>query len=348
MWSTPPVSRSVRIFLRDDPANPQRMSAEDRREEVASILPRGILGGRCELVGYDADESSTAPLDRRADGVVQAFEERYRPQGTSMSNHRSDVSAKLERIVDELLLRDHPSSLYDLAHSAATRANQEQISYDMEILVEIVWGLARAGVIALAGEPPSAIFGPKVPSIVITPRGRELLQHKGAAPHHKSRYMDAVKSRVSAPDDVVLSYLDEAVEAWRAGLYRASAVMLGCACEKLILLLAEAIAHSKWQPHAGQLQEKLSGRVFISDLFDAILAVLSAQKSQKALPSSVADALERRLSAIFDHARVLRNQAGHPTGTEITAEEAEAGLLLFPGFYAFVDEICIHCKANNL
>lgn len=267
-----------------------------------------------------------------------------------MSNHQPDVSLELERIVDEILLREIPSTLYDLAQSAARIAKTDQLSYDMELLVEIVWGLARSGVIALAVERPASVgVGPKIPLLVITQRGRELLRHKGDSPHHKSRYMAAVKSRVSAPDDVVLSYLDESVEAWRACLYRASAVMLGCACEKLILILAEAIAGSDWQPFAGKLQKKLSGRrVYISDLFNVILAALHAENKKKALPSSIADAFERRLSAIFDHTRILRNRSGHPTGAEVTIEEADAGLLLFPGFYALVDEICINCKAKNL
>ncbi len=267
-----------------------------------------------------------------------------------MSNHQPDGSSELERIVDEILLRrEPPSTLYDLAHSAARIAKRKQLSYDMETLVEIVWGLVRSGVIALVVDSPMGTgVGPEIPSLVITQRGRELLKHKGDSPHHKSRYMDAVKSRVSAPDDVVLSYLDESVEAWRACLYRASVVMLGCACEKLILILSEAIAGSDWQPYAGKLEKKLLRRVFISQLFDDILAALRAENTKKALPNSIADAFERRLSAIFDHTRILRNQAGHPTGAEITIEEADAGLLLFSGFYALVDEICIHCKANNL
>lgn len=268
-----------------------------------------------------------------------------------MSNHQSDVSAELERIIDEILLEGCPDNLYDLVHSAVVRADEENISYEMNMIIEIVWGLARAGVIAPVVEvPASQVIGSghkKVPKLVITPRGNELLQHKGASPHHKSRYMDSVKSQVSNPDDVVLSYLDEAVEAWRAGLCRASVVMLGCACEKLILLLAEAIANTKWTPHAGKIQTKLSGRVFISVLFDDILAALKYQKSQKALPHSVADALERRLSAIFDRARIMRNKAGHPTGTKITAGDALSGLQLFPDFYVFVNEICIYCKTSS-
>ena len=36
-----------------------------------------------------------------------------------------------------------------------------------------------------------------------------------------------------------------------------------------------------------------------------------------------------RLWPIFDHARDLRNESGHPSGEGVTGEDAEARLLLF-------------------
>jgi len=42
---------------------------------------------------------------------------------------------------------------------------------------------------------------------------------------------------------------------------------------------------------------------------------------------------------IFEHTRALRNAAGHPTTDEISSDDAEATLLLFPGFYFFTDEL---------
>jgi hypothetical protein len=59
----------------------------------------------------------------------------------------------------------------------------------------------------------------------------------------------------------------------------------------------------------------------------------------------LADALDRKLAAIFDHARGLRNQSGHPSGDDVTAEDAEAGLLLFPGFCDLVDKLITVVKA---
>ncbi len=60
----------------------------------------------------------------------------------------------------------------------------------------------------------------------------------------------------------------------------------------------------------------------------------------KLVMDRMGDALDRKLSAVFDHARGLRNKSGHPTGVDVSADDAEAGLLMFPGFYALVDELC--------
>ncbi|MDY7011108.1 MAG: hypothetical protein SVV80_10210, partial [Planctomycetota bacterium] len=63
------------------------------------------------------------------------------------------------------------------------------------------------------------------------------------------------------------------------------------------------------------------------------------------LPGAMGDAIDRKLSAIFDHARALRNKSGHPTEADVSGDDAQAGLLLFPGFYAFIDDLCKHMSA---
>ena len=173
-----------------------------------------------------------------------------------------------------------------------------------------------------------------------------MLERGETSPHDPSKYMAAVRRRVAQPDEVALSYLAEAVEAWRSGLNRSSAVMLGCACERLVLLLAEAVAADKTLPGADKIGKAIEGRVFVSSLFGEIRSTLASLKSNKKLPKELGDALDRKLSAIFDHARGLRNQSGHPTGEEVSAEDAEAGLLPFPGFCELVDKLVVQLASN--
>ncbi len=174
-----------------------------------------------------------------------------------------------------------------------------------------------------------------------------MLERGEQSPHDPARYMEALRKRVGDPDEIALTYLDEAVGAFAAGLYRSSAVMLGCACERLVLILADAIVTAGLSPWAAKIKKKLSGPpASISRLFDVVRDGLICRRDSKKLPGPLGDALDRKLSAIFDHARVLRNDSGHPTGVEVSGEDAEAGLLLFPGFYALVDDLCKHFAAG--
>lgn len=245
---------------------------------------------------------------------------------------------QLRRIVDEALLARDGDCVHNLFNAVARRAGGAGIEFDGAVVLEYFWHLARIGVVAVPGGALQ-ILPFKMPHILLTSRGRELLENGAQSPHNPSKYMAAVCGRVAKLDEVALSYLAEAVEAWRSGLNRSSAVMLGCACERLILLLAEAIAANEKLPGAGKIGKAINGRVFVSPLFEEIRSTLASLKSDKKLPKELGDALDRKLSAIFDHARSLRNQSGHPTGEDVSAEDAEAGLLLFPGFCELVDKI---------
>jgi len=245
---------------------------------------------------------------------------------------------QLRRIVDEALLGGAGDCVHNLFNGVASRVRSAGIEFDGAVVLEYFWHLARIGAVAVPGDALQSLPF-KMPRILLTARGRKFLERGEHSPHDPSKYMRAVRHRVAKPDEVAMSYLAEGVEAWRSGLNRSSAVMLGCACERLVLLLAEAIAADAKLPSAAKIGKAIDGRVFVSPLFEEIRSTLTSLKSDKKLPNELGDALDRKLSAIFDHARGLRNQSGHPTGEEVSAEDAEAGLLLFPGFYELVDKI---------
>jgi hypothetical protein len=198
------------------------------------------------------------------------------------------------------------------------------------------------GTVAILGGGDATVYSGQ-PHFVVTERGRRMLERKDASPHNADRYLDAVRRRVAAPDPIAMAYLEEAAGAWRAGLNRSSIVTLGCACERLILILAEAVRDAGIVPWDTKLTKMLTASkpVGISDVFDQVRDALSQGAS---LPRDLSDTLERTLTPTFVRARGLRNQHGHPTRVDVSAEDAEAGLLLFPGFYAVVDRIQQHLK----
>ncbi len=254
-----------------------------------------------------------------------------------------DTSGAVKRLIEDMLLHRPPERAEEFVSEVQRECGQRGIEFDAAAVIEYWWHLARLGVVAIPGYAITFFQGRKFPTLVLTERGRALLERGERSPHDPPRYMNAVRRRVQDPDDVALGYLDEAVSAWSAGLYRASAVMLGCACERLALILAEHIADADIKPWADRIQKALGGPpVGASRLFGLIRDCLIQLGGEKRLPGPLADALDRKLTPIFEHARGLRNKSGHPTGIDVSADEAEAGLLLFPGFYAFVDGLCRH------
>ena len=254
-----------------------------------------------------------------------------------------DNRAQVQRFFDEALLAGQAHSVYGLLQGVMTRAKKEGFPADSAALLEYWWDLARVGLVAIPGEnPPSVTHGERIPRLLLTDRGRRLLELGEQSPHNPSRYLSALRARVTTPDDITLTYLQEAVEACRCGLHRSSAVMLGCACERLVIMLASVIVESSLSDSS--LSKRLKGQVFVSQLFDEVRKHLMTLRGQKKLSRDLGNALDRKLSAIFDHARGLRNQSGHPTGMEVSAQDAEAGLLLFPGFYELVNKLIAHLR----
>lgn len=256
----------------------------------------------------------------------------------------------LRRLIDENLLEiclSNPDSFFSEVYR---RALEKKLQWDSEIVLEHWWWLARLGVIALSGEL-APISSANVPRVLLTKRGRKFLEQGEQSPHNPQRYYRAIEQRIGAPDSVVMSYLNEAVGAWSAGLYRASVVMLACACERLILLLAQAVSEADIAPWSDKLTKKLQqstrSPISISDVFKDVRDALLPLAGAKLLPGKLSDAVDRKLTPIFELARGLRNQAGHPTAEEVTSDEAEGDLLLFPSFYFLVTDLVEYCQSRK-
>jgi len=268
----------------------------------------------------------------------------------SEANTGSSNSETVTRIMDDILLntRMNPQTSSTFFSTLAGRVSHENTDWDVDVIVEHWSWLKRTGVIVSLGpESSNRIYPPtgtgKLEEFYVTPRGRKLLATGEASPHNPVRFDAKIRSQISSPDDIVMTYVDEAVGAWAAGLNRAAAVMIGCACERLILLLAQSLTAAEidpWSERIGSLLAKAAkSPVSISKVFQKVREALLDLAGQKELPKGIADALDRKLTPIFEYARGLRNKSGHPTAVEVSHEDAEAGLLLFPGFYIFIGSV---------
>lgn len=262
-----------------------------------------------------------------------------------MSEEAKDT---IKRAMDKMLL-EPADGRCDVRHFFE-KVVRESVNLNVLFYPEVAfgywWHLVNIGAIVPVGDIERTPGLPQFDAFILTERGRRLLERGEQSPHDPPRYIGAVRKRVAEPDDIALGYLDEAVGTWRDQHHRASAVMLGCACERLVLLLAEHIADAGIKSWSEKVRKALGGApVRASQLFDLIRDSLMQLAGERRLPGSLADALDRKLTPIFEYARGLRNKSGHPTGMKVSPDEAEAGLLLFPGFYEFVDALCKHLSA---
>lgn len=251
----------------------------------------------------------------------------------------SDASRRSREMLAQLLLsptRDQttPEGLFRAAEHYAQRDGWR---FDWSAALEYWWELARIGAVALLGGGGGSSYA-QAPQFILTTHGRRLLERGDSSPHDETRYLSALRRRVVSPDAVALSYLKEGIAAWRAGLYRSSVVMVGCACERLIVILAEAVAVANVPPFSADVAKLLSpGKpTGISQIFDKVHKALSALGGDRRVSGDLTDAIERRLTPMFERTRWLRNKSGHPTGADVPEEEAEAGLLLFPDYCEYV------------
>jgi len=264
-----------------------------------------------------------------------------------MSREQDTTGTRSKSLLESFLRKGpsfytSPSRLFNMLEDEAARSG---FNFNMPLALEHWWELARVGGVAILGDTNGnrAAF----PSYVVTKRGIGILERGELSPHDQGRYVIALRKRVSAPDAIAMSYLEEAIGAWKAQLHRASAVMLGCACERLILVLAEFIRSSNEHPYTKTLEKMLSAPrpPGIADIFTQVRDALIAAAEDRRLPGDLGkDIIDRRLSSVFEHVRLLRNTSGHPTGDEVTSEEAESGLLLFPGFHELTSRVLSELK----
>lgn len=207
-------------------------------------------------------------------------------------------------------------------HEAARQVRADKLAFNEQEILTAWADLFREGLLA----PGYNLDNPGLPWFHLTGRGRAALTHVSRDPSNPAGYDAYVKS-IGATDEIALSYLREAVQTYNAQCFKAAAVMVGAASERLVLALRDA------------LTERLTtlGRAGGKDLRDwRIKPVLNAVEVEfsshaKAMPVRLRESFEARWPAYIQQIRSARNDAGHPSALEpVTPETVHASLLIFP------------------
>lgn len=170
------------------------------------------------------------------------------------------------------------------------------------------------------------ISNPNPPFFHVTSAGRRLLERLTRDPGNPVGYRAHLYS-VATVNDVARSYLEEGVDCYVSGLYKASAVMVGAAAESIILELRDSLT-TKLHALNGKLPKDMDDWR-VKRVLDAMHGFFSNHKSS--LPSELKDEFEAYWAAFAQQIRAVRNEAGHPSNVDpVTPDTVHASLLIFP------------------
>lgn len=237
---------------------------------------------------------------------------------TIKAEPNGDQSVILSSAEKKLRIVCFPNSQKDSNSIPVQRLGKEQ---ELALLTE--WNeLFRTGILSWGLN----LCNPNPPWFHLTDRGEQALEKLARDPSNPAGYIRHINS-IAAPYPIAWSYLTEALECYVAGLFKASAVMLGAAAENLIIELAD-ITKGKLNALGKPVPKNLSDWKVKTQL-DALCNVLDAYKSQ--FPKELRESYEAYWTGFAYQIRVTRNDAGHPADVEpVTSDTVHASLLIFP------------------
>jgi hypothetical protein len=200
------------------------------------------------------------------------------------------------------------------------RANQNP---EIEQAILTQWNeLFRTGILAWGLN----IANPNSPFFHLTERGRRALANLTRDPSNPAGYLRHLAS-VATLDPIAMSYLAEGLDCYVAGLFKASAVMIGCAAESVILNLRD-LTIQKLTTLARTTPQNLNDWR-IKTVTDALRSFFDGNSG--GFSRELREPFEAYWSAFAQQIRASRNDAGHPSSVDpVTPDTVHASLLIFP------------------
>lgn len=159
-----------------------------------------------------------------------------------------------------------------------------------------------------------------------------------------------LKDNIPEMDEVVVQYLDEALQTFERNLDFASAVMLGAAAEKLFYLIAEALKKSVLdQSIKNRLGNYIEDSRKLGDLRKLVSDTLQSAISRKdIIPYKVHEDCKDYLSSLFSAIRIQRNDAVHPVAGKVSRSQLRLLLVSFPHLCKKVYDILNWLNQNHI
>ena len=189
---------------------------------------------------------------------------------------------------------------------ATHRVPQQDQRRITELVREAMWECLIKRIIVFGSDNAN----PAWPFFRVTERGAKVLASESPQPYDPDGFLEHFRQRVSPVDPVIDGYVAEAVNAFNAGCTRSAAVMLGCASEKLLLVLVEAFGDAiNDDTEREKYEKKLAKKWTVSHKYGVLREYLDRVNN---LPHEHRETVKVDLQSGFELFRRCRNSAGHP------------------------------------
>lgn len=250
--------------------------------------------------------------------------------------------AQVQNLLLRVLARAGDKRLGMGQHYFHDAVQQEALDIRRASVMEAVWALIGQGLAYIDYSQPAVENW----SLHLTDAGRAAADDEEVNPNNPENYLNRLSKDVPELSVVARQYTEEALRAYNARLYRASAVMLGVASEAAVLEVASSFATTLSEVESRRFMECIgSRRQNITAKFSAFREKLQSRKNE--LPSELKDGLDLTVNSVADLLRTYRNDAGHPTDRAVDRDDAYTHLCLFVRYARRLYALKAHCDTRS-
>lgn len=197
---------------------------------------------------------------------------------------------------------------------------------DYTAISEIVWDLIVERILTHGMNRNNLEW----PWLRLTDHGKAVLSGANSGFYDPDEYVNLLVTMAPSVDDVVKQYALESVRAFRQNLLFASAVMIGAASEKSILLLLASIGNAHSNAKTKKIIVDLLDRPRLPTIFDTINDVLQQLVASGTIPYSVHQGSSQHLLSAAEMIRMQRNDAVHPAAGQVNKDKVFLSIQTFP------------------
>ncbi|WP_216595779.1 hypothetical protein [Myxosarcina sp. GI1] len=208
---------------------------------------------------------------------------------------------------------------------------------------DIIWDLVIEGLVR-PGLGDGINNG--LPWFHLSEHGKNVLQNQSPQPYDPDGYLATVRN-IPHVDSIIFTYIEESLKAFRIHCLLSSAITLGCASEKAILILIDACKNAIQNPTDKANFAKQTNTISIKKKHDEFKSILNT-KIIPVLPKDIKENLDNYLNGIFSIIRTQRNDAGHPSGNIVKREHLYSYLVTFPEYLKKVYSLIDWLNANKI